>query len=59
MNQRKTKAAHPDARFIKDCRILANDEVAPGQYRMRLHGPEIARAYLKSVSHMQRLLSAM
>ena len=23
------------------------------------HGPEIARAYLKSVSHMQRLLSAM
>ena len=31
-------------RFISDCEIRANDEVAPGQYRMRFHAPEIARA---------------
>ena len=29
-------------RFLLDCDVLANDEVAPGQFRMRLHGPQIA-----------------
>jgi dihydroorotate dehydrogenase electron transfer subunit len=30
-------------RRIQDCPITANEEIAPGQYRMRLHAPEIAR----------------
>ena len=31
-------------RYLADCPVAANDEVAPGQYRMRLHAPAIARA---------------
>lgn len=31
-------------RFIRDCRILTHDEVAPGQFRMRLEAPDIAAA---------------
>ncbi|GMW01153.1 MAG: dihydroorotate dehydrogenase B (NAD(+)), electron transfer subunit [Candidatus Hydrogenedentota bacterium] len=29
-------------RYLLDCPVLNNDEVAAGQFRMRLHGPEIA-----------------
>jgi dihydroorotate dehydrogenase electron transfer subunit len=31
-------------RYLRDCAVLANDEVAPGQYRMRLFAPDIAQA---------------
>jgi dihydroorotate dehydrogenase electron transfer subunit len=30
-------------RYLLDCTVLANDEVAPHQYRMRLNAPKIAR----------------
>ncbi len=30
------------ARFLSDCEVLANDEVAPEQWRMRLLAPDIA-----------------
>ena len=30
-------------RLVRDCTILANDEVAPAQYRMRVEAPEIAK----------------
>ncbi len=30
------------ARYLSDCEVLANDEVAPEQWRMRLHAPDIA-----------------
>lgn len=33
-----------DRRFILDCSVVSNDQVAPSHYRMRLHGPEIASA---------------
>ncbi len=32
----------PGARFLSDCEVLANDEVAPEQWRMRLRAPSIA-----------------
>lgn len=32
------------ARFLSDCEVLDNDEVAPEQWRMRLHAPHIAKA---------------
>jgi dihydroorotate dehydrogenase electron transfer subunit len=31
-------------RFISDCEVLSNRSIAPGHFRMRLHGPEIAAA---------------
>ncbi len=31
-------------RYLIDCPVVRNDELAAGQYRMRLHAPEIARA---------------
>jgi dihydroorotate dehydrogenase electron transfer subunit len=31
-------------RYLSECEVLANDEVAPRQLRMRLHAPDIARA---------------
>lgn len=34
----------PSARFIQDCRIEANAELAPGQFRMVLHAPAMAAA---------------
>ena len=34
-------------RFIRDCEILTNAEVAPGQLRMRVSAPEIANAMLR------------
>lgn len=35
-------ARHTTVRFIEDCRVLENTEVAPGQYRMRVHAPQMA-----------------
>lgn len=32
-----------DERLLEDCLILSNEEVAPGQYRMRLQAPQMAR----------------
>ncbi len=31
-------------RYLIDCLVVRNDELARGQYRLRLHAPEIARA---------------